>query len=164
MLLKAKDKDKRYFTLQKSRYSNETKVLNDYINRLKTIIAEKDKIIQLQGIKMKEVLYANNKTRVTMLKEDFEVLSKLANPNTHKKGIPTISKGKMNKLEDHRDLEHKYGRNANLKMSKSKKKVSPNYTRLDYMPVKDNNFESTFGRSRSVMNADNRVMQHSDSK
>lgn len=152
MLLKAKDKDKRYFTLQKGKYQNEIRDLNQLIANLKLVIAEKDKIIQLQGIKMKEVLYAGEEHKINMLKQDFEVLSKLANPDQHKRGIPMAARPNMEKLEDLRYLEHKYGRNTTLKNSPgSRHLIANNYSRLDYLPVGKE--EGPFARSRSVLHA-----------
>lgn len=149
MLLKAKDKDKRYYTLQKAKLQNEIQKLNNSIGNLKLVIAEKDKIIQLQGIKMKEVLYADEDQKINMLKEDFEVLSKLANPDLHKKGIPVVSRLNMEKLDDMRYLEHKYGRNNKLKNSPASRHQLNNYPRLDYLPVDGE--QVPFGRSRSVL-------------
>jgi len=44
---------------------------------------------------MKEVLYADEDKRIKMLKDDFETLSKLANPNIHKRGIPKMGMEQM---------------------------------------------------------------------
>jgi len=118
---------------------SEIKELKGYIESLKQIVAEKDKIIQLQGIKMKEVLYSDDMSRVKMLKNDYELLSKLANPHSHKKGIPSqAAMGNMDKLEDIRNIGFKYGRNTqNMKKPNSKKRSPNNYNRDDYMSVQD---------------------------
>jgi hypothetical protein len=99
---------------------------------------------------MKEVLWARDEDKVNLLRDDFEVLSKLANPDNHKRGIPSIQKMNMERLEDYRELEHKYGRNTAMKVSPGNKGSGSNYKRLDYLQIR-NTFDSTMGRSKSVV-------------
>ena len=85
------------------------------------LIKEKDKEIKLQGLKLKDLLYADEAQKEHILRHDFEIISKLAHPHSHKKGVPNVTDDNMKMLEKQRDLEHKYGKRNPLDIRSNRK-------------------------------------------
>ena len=116
-LMGNKDKDTKYYNLQVIGAQSEAKKMKREMDSLKRLIKEKDRMIMFQGLKLKEVLFADDQKRVLLLQNEFEELSKLANPDMHQRGIPSMTMGNEEKLGYARNLEHKYGKLNPLKAS-----------------------------------------------
>ena len=60
ILTKTKDKDYKHYLFQKQKYEKQIKTLEDTINEQKKAIAEKDKELNIQALKLKDLMSDND--------------------------------------------------------------------------------------------------------
>lgn len=123
MLMQSKDKSGKSHDCCKRDLKRKILALTEACIDLRQVIMEKDKLIRLQGVKMREVLYANDSTKVNMLKNEFEALSKLANPEMHIRGVPSISHLNKERMELLQELGQAFGKNNTIQTPSGKKTV-----------------------------------------